>query len=165
METSPRHGYDLKRAYDELFGDMRPLRFSQIYSTLARLERDGLVRLLGDEAGNGPDRKMYAITEDGVTDLETWFAEAEPAQTPIEGVLFLKITLALLSGRQAKRILDKQRSVHSARMRELTRLKAGANETDVILFDYGLFHLEADLRWMDHTATRLNSMRQSLSSR
>lgn len=162
METTPRHGYDLKRAYDELFGDMRPLRFSQIYATLARLQREGLIELVGDEAGNGPDRKMYAITSEGVSDLETWFAEPEPAQSPIEGVLFLKVTLALLSDRPAKRMLDRQRSVHTTRMRELTKAKVGANETDVILYDYALFHLEADLRWMEHTAGRLDVMRREL---
>ena len=164
METSPRHGYDIKRAYDELFGDMRPLRFSQIYSTLARLERDGLVELVGDEAGHGPDRKMYAITPDGVSDLESWFSEPEPAQSPIEGVLFLKVTLALLSDRPAKRMLDRQRSVHTTRMRELTKAKTrpDATETDVILYDYALFHLEADLRWIEHTASRLDAMRVAL---
>jgi DNA-binding PadR family transcriptional regulator len=162
MESAPRHGYDLKRAYDDLFGDLRPLRFSQIYATLARLQRDGLIELVGDEAGHGPDRKMYAITSDGVSDLETWFGEPEPAQSPIEGVLFLKVTLALLSDRPAKRMLDRQRAVHTARMRELTKAKDGANATDLILYDYALFHLEADLRWIEHTATRLDVLRKEL---
>jgi DNA-binding PadR family transcriptional regulator len=162
METSPRHGYELKRSYDELFAEMRPLRFSQIYATLARLERDGLVELVDGEPGVGPERKTYAITDDGVTDLEQWFAEPEPAQSPIDSTLFLKITLALLSGRPAKRIIERQRSTHNARMRELTRAKANASDSEEALLDYALFHLEADIRWMDHTAARLESLKRSL---
>lgn len=162
METSPRHGYELKRSYDDLFAEMRPLRFSQIYATLARLERDGLVELVDGEPGGGPERKTYAITDDGVTDLEQWFGEPEPAQSPIDSTLFLKVTLALLSGRPAKRIIERQRSVHNARMRELTRAKAGASDSEAALLDYALFHLEADIRWMDHTASRLESLKRSL---
>jgi DNA-binding PadR family transcriptional regulator len=162
MEASPRHGYELKRAYDERFGELRPLRFSQIYATLSRLERDGLVKLVGAEAGLGPERKTYAITPDGVADLEHWFTETEPAQTPIEGLLFLKIALALLSGRPARRILEKQRTAHTSRMRELTKAKTGADEAERILYDYALFHLEADLRWMDHTTERLDALRREL---
>jgi DNA-binding PadR family transcriptional regulator len=162
MEVAPRHGYDLKRAYDELFAEMRPLRFSQIYSTLARLERDGLVELIDAESGLGPERKTYAITVDGVTDLERWFAEPEPAQSPIDSTLFLKVTMALLSGRPARKILERQRSMHNSRMRELTKAKGKATDAEAALLDYALFHLEADLRWMDHTASRLDTLRRSL---
>lgn len=163
MERSPRHGYDLKRAYDQLFADMRPLRFSQIYATLARLQRDGLVELVDGPAGLGPDRKTYAITREGVTDLEEWYREPEPAQSPIDSALFLKITLALLSGRPAEEILDRQRAVHTERMRQLTRAKQGATDHEQALLDYALFHLEADLRWIDHTAQRLDELRRDLT--
>lgn len=163
MESSPRHGYDLKRSYDDLFADMRPLRFSQIYATLARLERDGLVQLVEGESGLGPERKTYAITESGVTDLEQWYAEPEPAQTPIDSTLFLKITMALLSGRPARKILERQRALHNARMRELTKVKAKSSASEEALIDYALFHIEADLRWMDHTAARLDVMKRELA--
>lgn len=163
METSPRHGYDLKRAYDSLFAEMRPLRFSQIYAILARLQRDGLVELIDGPGGLGPDRKTYAITAEGVTDLERWYDEPEAAQSPIDSTLFLKITLALLSGRAAGRILERQRAAHSTRMRDLTRAKAGAaTEHERALIDFALFHLEADLRWMDHTAQRLDELRRDV---
>jgi DNA-binding PadR family transcriptional regulator len=162
MENAPSHGYDLKRSYDEHFVEMRPLRFSQIYATLARLERDGLVELVESESGQGPERKTYAITPDGVTDLEHWYTEPEPAQSPIDSALFVKVTMALLSGRPARRIIERQRTVHNARMRELTKAKLHANDHDAALLDYALFHLEADLRWMDHTAARLDAMRRGL---
>ncbi len=175
MESAPRHGYDLKRSYDELFAEMRPLRFSQIYATLARLERDGLVELVSGESSAtssgvnevgalGPERKTYAITDDGVTDLERWFGEPEPAQSPIDSTLFLKVTMALLSDRPARKILERQRSVHNARMRELTKAKNKATDAEAALLDFALFHLEADLRWMDHTSLRLDTLKRSLNS-
>ena len=72
LEESARHGYDLKQSYDRRFGAAKPIRFGQVYRTLAQLERDGLVEVMGVEAGAGPDRKRYAITPEGVTDLDTW---------------------------------------------------------------------------------------------
>lgn len=163
MESTPRHGYDLKRSYDSLFSEMRPLRFGQIYATLSRLERDGLVELAATAPGQGPERKTYAITTEGVTDLERWYGEPEPAQSPIDSALFLKVTLALLSGRNARTIIEAQREMHADRMRELTKAKDTANEHERALLDYALFHLEADLRWIDHTAQRLGELRRALA--
>ena len=74
LECQPRHGYDLKRAYDERFGHDRPLHYGQVYSTLSRLLKHGLVEVDGVEPGGGPERKRYAITEAGVTDVQTWLA-------------------------------------------------------------------------------------------
>lgn len=163
MEATPRHGYDLKRSYDTLFSGMRPLRFGQIYATLSRLERDGLVELAETAPGQGPERKTYSITAEGVTDLERWYGEPEPAQSPIDSALFLKVTLALLSGRDAGQIIEAQRERHADRMREFTKAKEIADEHDRALLDYALFHLEADLRWMDHTAQRLGELRSALT--
>ena len=162
METTPRHGYDLKRSYDQHFGEMRPLRYGQIYATLSRLERDGLVELAGTSIEQGPARKTYAITANGMTDLERWYRQPEPAQSPIESALFLKVTLALLSGRDAAEVIEAQRALHTARMRELTRSKSDADEHERALLDFALFHLEADLRWMDHTSQRLDELRRAL---
>ena len=65
LERQPSHGYDLKRDYDIYFGRGKPLPFGQVYSTLARLARDGKVIGGDTEHGAGPDRKRYAITEAG----------------------------------------------------------------------------------------------------
>ena len=74
LEGGPRHGYDLKRAYDERFGQDRPLHYGQVYSTLSRLLKNGFVTEAGVEAGDGPERKRYAITDAGVTDVERWLS-------------------------------------------------------------------------------------------
>ncbi|MYR62133.1 PadR family transcriptional regulator, partial [Streptomyces sp. SID625] len=59
LESGPRHGYDLKRAFDETFGHDRPLHYGQVYSTMSRLLKNGLVEVDGIEAGGGPERKRY----------------------------------------------------------------------------------------------------------
>jgi DNA-binding PadR family transcriptional regulator len=158
LEDRPRHGYDLKREYDERFARARPLKFGQVYATLARLLRDGRVSIEAVESGEGPERKLYAITETGVTDLERWLGEPEPPEPHLQSVLFTKIVLALLSGRSGAEVLDTQRAAHLARMRELTRAKASGDLADALVADYALFHLEADLRWIELAAARLDRL-------
>jgi DNA-binding PadR family transcriptional regulator len=163
LEGSSRHGYDLKQSYDRRFGDVKPIRFGQVYRTLSRLERDGLVEVVGVEAGAGPDRKRYAITPEGVTDLDSWLGDPEEPRPHLESVLFAKVVLALLSGRSAQHFLDAQRTTHLAAMTALTKARREAPTTqDAVLADYQLFHLEADLRWMDHTETRLAALAEDV---
>jgi DNA-binding PadR family transcriptional regulator len=163
LEREPGHGYDLKQAYDGLFDAGRPVQFGQIYATLGRLERDGRIRLAGQEPGQGPDRKRYEITDDGVAELERWLTEPEPPGPHLQSTLFTKTVLALASDRDADAFLDAQRAAHLARMRELTGLKADAALPTALLADYSLFHLEADLRWIDQTRGRLESLRQEVN--
>src|SRR2546427_12044899 len=87
-EESPRHGYDLKRQYDHLFSQTRPVKFAQVYATLGRLARDGRVMLEGEEPGRGPDRKLYAITGTGTSALDEWLLRAVPPEPHIQSVLF-----------------------------------------------------------------------------
>lgn len=156
LERASRHGYELKQSYDRRFGGAKPLRFGQVYRILAQLERDGRVEVSGVEAGAGPDRKRYSITPDGVTDLDVWLAEPEEPQPQLQSVLFTKVVLAVMSGRAAAAYLDAQRTRHLGVMKGLTAARRQAVSTqDTLLFDYQLFHIEADLRWIDHTETRL----------
>jgi DNA-binding PadR family transcriptional regulator len=158
LETGPRHGYDLKRAYDERFGQDRQLPYGQVYSTLSRLLRNGLVEVTGVEAGDGPDRKRYAITDAGVTDVAGWLGTAEKPDPYLHNTLYAKVVLALLSGRSAADVLDVQRAEHLRAMRELTRRKADGDLADALICDHALFHLEADLRWLELTTARLDEL-------
>jgi DNA-binding PadR family transcriptional regulator len=158
LEREPSHGYDLKRDYDVYFGRGKPLPFGQVYATLARLARDGKV-IVGDaEPGAGPDRKRYVITEQGVTEVEAWLREPVVAEPSLQTVLFVKVVLALMLGRSAESYLDIQRAAHLQRMRELTDIKRSGSMVDALLADHGLFHLEADLRWIDLTTARLDAL-------
>lgn len=162
LEEHPRHGYDLKRLYDDLFSQDRPINAGQVYAALSRMEGDGRVAIEGTEPGNGPDRTLYVITEHGVTDLAQWLHEPEPPQPGRQNVMFAKVVLALLSDRSPEDFLDRQRAAHLQRMRELTRLKRDGGLTDGLLADHALFHLEADLRWIEVTGHRLAPLRREL---
>ena len=156
LDREPSHGYDLKRDYDTYFGRGRPLPFGQVYATLARLTRDGKAKVGEAEPGAGPDRKRYTITETGKSEVEEWLAEPIPAEPYLQTDLFVKVVLSLMLGRPAEGYLDVQRATHLARMRELTEIKHKGGIVDALLADHGLFHLEADLRWIDLTAARLS---------
>jgi len=158
LEREPSHGYDLKRDYDIYFGRGRPLPFGQVYATLSRLARDGKVTGGDAEPGAGPDRKRYSITEAGSQEFDTWLSLPAEPEPHLQTVLFSKVVLALMLGRSAEAYLDAQRASHLQRMRELTEVKRTGSLMDVMLADYGLFHLEADLRWIDMTAARLNAL-------
>jgi DNA-binding PadR family transcriptional regulator len=162
LEREPSHGYELKRDYDAYFGRGKPLPFGQVYATLGRLSRDGKVLVGEAEPGAGPDRKRYVITEQGVSDLETWLAQPVEPEPHLQTVLFVKVVLALMSGRPAEDYLDTQRAAHLQRMRELTEVKHSGGVVDALLADHGLFHLEADLRWIDLTAARLAALAKAL---
>ncbi|WP_395110006.1 PadR family transcriptional regulator [Actinomadura sp. SCN-SB] len=164
LERAPSHGYDLKRDYDAFFSRGKPLPFGQVYATLGRLARDGKVVVAESEAGAGPERKRYVITDKGATEFETWLAEPVEAVPHLQTVLFAKVVLALMLGRDAEGYLDAQRSAHLRRMRELTEVKRTGGLVDALLADHGLFHLESDLRWMDLTAARLDALAETVRS-
>jgi DNA-binding PadR family transcriptional regulator len=164
LEREPSHGYELKRDYDAFFGRGKPLSFGQVYATLSRLARDGKVVISDVEPGAGPDRKRYVITEVGVSDVETWLTEPVAAEPHLQTVLFAKVVLALMLARPAEQYLDTQRAAHLQRMRELTEIKRTGNLVDALLADHGLFHLEADLRWIDLTAARLDLLAEAVRS-
>ncbi len=164
LEREPSHGYDLKRDYDAYFGRGRPLPFGQVYATLARLARDGKAISGEAEPGAGPDRKRYTITETGRSDVEAWLAEPIPPEPYLQSALFVKVLLSLMLGRPAEEYLDAQRAAHLRRMRELTELKQQGHLVDALLADHGLFHLEADLRWIDLTEARLAALAEEVRS-
>ena len=162
LEREPSHGYDLKRDYDTFFGRGKQLPFGQVYATLGRLARDGKVTAGDAEPGDGPDRKRYAITEVGRHDVDAWLADPVEPEPHLQTVLFAKVTLALMLGKPAEDYLDTQRLAHIQRMRQLTELKRTGPLVDVLLTDHALFHLEADLRWMDLTSARLNELAEAV---
>ena len=158
LERRPSHGYDLKRDYDAFFGRGKPLPFGQVYSTLGRLARDGKVVIGEVGPGEGPDRKRYVITDVGATEVDTWLTQPVAPEPHQQTVLFAKVVLALMLDRPAEEYLDTQRRAHLTRMRELTDVKRTGGLVDGLLADHGLFHLEADLRWIELTAARLDAL-------
>ncbi len=162
LEQRPRHGYDLKRLFDRYFGPDRPLAFAQVYSTLARLQQRGRIRLDSVEQAEGPERRRYAITIEGTRELERWLDEPLEPEPHLQASLFTKVVLAILSGRPVQPLVDAERRAHLVRMRQLTATRRTAPLPLALLADYALFHLEADLRWLDLTEARVDELRRNL---
>jgi len=162
LQQEPRHGYDLKRLMDRYFAPDRPIAFAQIYATLGRLEASGRVRLSSVERAEGPDRRRYAITDEGRTELDRWISTPLAPEPHLQAALFTKVVLAILSGRPVIPIVDAERHAHLQRMRELTTIRRTAPLPIALLADYALFHLEADLRWLDLTAARVDDLRRDV---
>jgi len=163
LQREPSYGYELKREYDAYFGRGKPLPFGQVYATLGRLARDNKVVAGGAEPGDGPDRRRYAITDSGSEDLERWLSEPLEPEPHLQTALFTKVVLALMLGRPAERYLDVQRAAHVQRMRELNNLRRTGTVVEALLADHSMFHLEADLRWIDLTSARLAVLAEEVS--
>jgi DNA-binding PadR family transcriptional regulator len=158
LETAESaHGFALKKRYDALLGRERELKFGQVYATLARLERDGMAHGVGFAQAGAAERRLYTITDSGVTEVESWLCTPQlPGGRPTE--LFTKVILALVSGRPAGEILDAQREVYLRRMREITHRRADGDVIDRLAGDFELAHLEADLKWVELAGQRMEQL-------
>ncbi len=166
LTHGPRHGYELKRDHDARFPAAKPLAYGQVYAALQRLLRDGLVEVTGTAQRSGPERTVYAITEAGRGELARWLGAVEPPAPYVAAALHTRVVLALIVGGAAEECLDRQRALHLARVRELNRRKADPTATvaENVAADYALAHLDADLRWMDATRTRLADLTEEVQA-
>jgi DNA-binding PadR family transcriptional regulator len=161
LQRGPRHGYELKLQHDERFPLAKPLAFGQVYATLGRLERDGYVEITEQESAGGPERTVYGLTPAGRAHVAAWVREPEPPAPHVANILFAKLVVALLGGASGSGYLDVQRTAHLARMRELTKTRREGEPAQALAADYALFHLEADLRWLESSLTRLSALREA----
>lgn len=161
LAEGPAHGYDLKHAHDQRFPGAKALAYGQVYSTLSRLERDGLVEVAETSQGGGPERTTYALTDSGRAELEAWLAEPEAAGPYAADELVRKAVTALRLGADASGYLQRQRAVHLARMKELLDLQRSAGIEDRIVLDHTISHLDADLRWLETAAARVAAERKA----
>jgi DNA-binding PadR family transcriptional regulator len=157
LERGPMHGYQLRAAFEESTGGTWPLNIGQVYTTLARLERDGLVRPLGDtDAGQRP----YQITGAGRSDLAAWFATPVGHRDRPRDELAIKLALALTTpGVDVHAVVQRQRGATMRTLQEYTRLKAGAEPPAdlswLLVLDAMIFQAEAEVRWLDHCEASL----------
>jgi DNA-binding PadR family transcriptional regulator len=159
LEQEPAHGYTLKQRYDDRFSRTRPLAFGQVYAALTRFERKGWAEVAELEVVDGPERKRYRITPDGVDTVTSWvYAPQQPTEFAMSN-LYTRVSVALTSGRSAAEVLDRQRVQHLARMRELTRERQTAGPAEQLAITYELAHLDADLRWIEEAGARLEELR------
>lgn len=151
LVEQPRHGYELKSEFDRRTGNSWPLNIGQVYTTLDRLERDGLVTR-GDEDPDG--RVVYSITEQGRGEVRDWFANPVVMSNPPRNELAIKIALAVtLDGIDVATLVQTQRRASMAALQDYTRTKRGADPDDLawhLIIERLIFDTEAELRWLDH---------------
>jgi DNA-binding PadR family transcriptional regulator len=151
------YGYQLRVAFEESTGGTWPLNIGQVYTTLARLERDGLVRALPEaESGQRP----YELTAAGRTDLQAWFTTPLRRGDRPRDELSIKLALALTTpGVDIPTIVQVQRTATMRALQEYTRLKAHPDRpADLswrLVLDAMLFQAEAEIRWLDHCEASL----------
>jgi DNA-binding PadR family transcriptional regulator len=152
LRKGPAHGYDLKRGHDAWFPDARPMAFGQIYATLARLERAGLVDVVETRVEGGPERTVYALSTQGEERLQQWLTEpAAPAAAGTDEIV-RKTIAALRTGGDPGAFLAGQRAAHLRRMHELTVAAPERDPTARLARDHLVAHLDADLRWLEAAA-------------
>ncbi|GAA4713293.1 PadR family transcriptional regulator [Phytohabitans rumicis] len=156
LAAGPAHGYEVRRRYDELFaGAGVEVNVGQIYVTLGRLERDGLVTQTAEGGGDRRDRKIYRLTDTGVKALREWFAE--PPDTPLvkPDVLLRLVTARLaaqvLPGINARAIITDHRQRCLEALRDLDRQAGRTTPGSVsgLLVQATALHLQAELRWLE----------------
>ena len=156
LAEGARQGYQVKTEFESMTGGVWTLNVGQVYTTLDRLERDGLVEVTVEE-----DAKKYAITEPGQQELAGWWDAAPIDQAPPRDELMLKVLSAIEHGpKLALRVITNQRTALTA-MLQARRQEMRANEdTDVaarLVADALVMRAEADLRWLDMCEARVTS--------
>ena len=153
LSGGPKYGLQLRQEFEAGTGEIWPLNVGQVYTTLQRLERDGLVEsdADGDEADGGP-QKAFRITGEGAAELATWLRTPADVSSPPRDELVIKVLVALrLPGVDVREVVQVHRRHLVEVMQQYTRLKHGA-ASDVALalvVDAELFRLDAVVRWLD----------------
>lgn len=156
LSTGPMYGAQLRQEFENRTGGTWPLNVGQVYTTLSRLERDGLV----EQAGNADDegRIPYRLTELGVGEADQWWARpVDRDQTP-RNELAIKLALAVtVPGVDAATVVQAQRTATMRHLRDLTRLKqrSGDDLAWGLVVENLIFSAEAEVRWLDHVEARL----------
>jgi DNA-binding PadR family transcriptional regulator len=183
LAREPKHGYELKREFDEALGDFWSLNYGQIYTTLERLQADGYVDHEAVSQHDKPDKKVYRITDLGLAEFHEWQTRAiKPEPRSLRDELFVK--LLFLEEKDTDVILDlmqAQQNVYLAQMMTLTNRKFQIEQTTrralekattdeerhalerdrftkIILIDVALLHAEADIRWLRQCETRIKDL-------
>jgi len=154
LAQEPTHGYDLLQKYESMFSSvLPPLNAGQIYTTLARMERDGLVQKSTVVQENRPDKRVYELTDRGHQHLRTWFDEVLTGPR-IKDNFYLKLMGAKLSGVVAPSVLiENQRREYMQTLHDLNVLTLEPelieNPNKLVLIQGAMLHLRADLEWLD----------------
>ena len=165
LAQEPRHGYDLRTAFSALVGgeknwDVKP---AQIYTTINRLEKAGLIVQEAVEQDGGPQKNIYNITQTGLSALQEWFSSGVTTEHQHDE-FFVKLMVGLASGEaEPSRIIQTQRAYLYQDMHAATNLRDSYDPAiemaQILLLDKTIMHLEADLRWLDMIEMRMEEIK------
>jgi DNA-binding PadR family transcriptional regulator len=160
LSEGPKYGLRLQNEFEARTGEVWPLNVGQVYTTLQRLERDGLVET--DQGEGERAQKRFKITASGERELAEWLRTPPDLVPPPRDELVIKVLVALqVPAADIYEILQVHRRYAIETMQRYTRVKAAAAEEDVALalvVDAELFRLEAIVRWLDAAEVRLKQM-------
>ena len=163
LEQGPMYGYQLRAEFESRTGATWPLNVGQVYTTLSRLERDGLVAPAGTD---GDGHAVYRITDAGRVEVADWFSTPVSRTSPPRDELAIKLAMAVtVPGIDVRAVVQAQRTATLRALQDYTRLKADARPTApdgtggdlawLLVLDSLVFAAEAEVRWLDHCESRL----------
>ncbi|GAB4001419.1 PadR family transcriptional regulator [Nocardioides ultimimeridianus] len=160
LEQQPMYGYQLRVEFEQRTGTTWPLNVGQVYTTLTRLERDGLASAEGEDAEG---HVIYRITDAGRDEVAAWFTTPVARTQPPRDELAIKLALAVtVPGVDVGSVIQQQRSATMTALQDYTRLKRRAADGDQpadlawsLVLDSLVFAAEAEVRWLDHCEARL----------
>ena len=157
LSEGPKYGLQLRQEFEARTGEVWPLNVGQVYTTLQRLERDGLVE--SDDALEDGSQKGFRITREGEAELASWLRTPPDLSSPPRDELVIKILVALrLPGVDVHEVIQSHRRYLVQLMQEWTRLKEYAADRDLsfaLVVDSELFRLDSVIRWLDAAEGRI----------
>ena len=157
LSEGPKYGLQLREEFEARTGEVWPLNVGQVYTTLQRLERDGLVESEGTEEA-GP-QKGFRITADGTSELARWLRTPPDLASPPRDELVMKVLVAVrVPGTNVHEVIQAHRRYLVQLMQQWTRIKEEEAESDLglaLVVDAELFRLDAVIRWLDAADGRL----------
>jgi DNA-binding PadR family transcriptional regulator len=157
LSEGPKYGLQLRQEFEARTGEVWPLNVGQVYTTLQRLERDGLVE--SDEEGDDSVKRNFRITPDGEAALDSWLRTPPDLSAPPRDELVIKVLVAaLMPGIDVHGVIQDHRRHLVELMQQWTRIKEDAAEHEVglaLAVDAELFRLESVIRWLDSADGRL----------
>lgn len=158
LADGPKHGYQLKLDLEAATGDAISINVGQIYSTLQRLERDGLIESGGKDTDG---REVYGVTAPGREILTEWALRPVALAAAGRDEISLKVLIALFTeGLDPRAVIDSQRRSTMGLLQDLTQLRAGDSDADLawqLHLDRLMYSAEAELKWLDRVEERLKT--------
>jgi DNA-binding PadR family transcriptional regulator len=157
LSEGPKYGLQLREEFEARTGEVWPLNVGQVYTTLQRLERDGMVE--SDGSADEGSQKGFRITSAGAAELATWLRTPPDLSAPPRDELVIKVLVAMrLPGTDVHEVIQAHRRYLVELMQQWTRIKEDEASYDVslaLVVDAELFRLDSVIRWLDSADGRL----------